>query len=88
MHRFRNLKQFGESNRYNKYYWSTSKWNPISLMYILKTIYIKNKECAHFGLYHHFMVLTGMVCVSISPNFIVMFTWNTTEILPNWDMKG
>ena len=88
MRRFRHLKQLGESNRHNKYYWSNSKWNQISLMYIWKIIYIKNKECVHCGLYQHFMVFTGPVSVPISLSFIAMFTWNTTEILPNWDLKG
>ena len=43
-------------------------------MYILKIIYIKNKENAHCGLYPIFMVLTRPVSVPISLNFIVMYT--------------
>ena len=59
----------------------------MSLMYILIIIYIKNKECAHCGLYPHFILLTGPVSVPISLNFIILFTGNTTEIVPNWDSK-
>ena len=57
-------------------------------MYILKIIDMNNREFAHCGLYPHFMHLTGLVSVRTSLNFIVMYTWNTTEILPNWDLKG
>ena len=56
-------------------------------MYILKIIYINNREYAHYGLYPYFMDLTGLVSVRTSLNVIVMFTWNTVEILPNWDLK-
>ena len=63
------------------------EWKQISLMYILKIIYINNKECAHYGLYSHFMDLTGLVSVCTNLNFIVMYTWNIAEILPNWDLN-
>ena len=43
-------------------------------MYILKTIYIKIRECAHCGLYPRFMVLTGLISVRISLNVIVIYT--------------
>ena len=36
----------------------------------------------------HFMILTGLVSVRISLNFIVLYTRNTAGILPNWDLKG
>ena len=57
-------------------------------MYILKIIYINNRESVHCGFYPHFMDLTGLVSVRTSLNFIVMYTWNTAEILPNWDLEG
>ena len=68
--RFRHLKQFDEPNRYNKYYWPSSKWNQISVKCILKIIYINNRECAHCGHYLHFMDLIGLVSVRTSLNFI------------------
>ena len=66
-------------NSYNKHYWPNSKWNQISVIYILKTIYDKIRECAHCGLYPHFMVLTGLISVRITLNVIVMYTWNSAE---------
>ena len=63
-------KAIWQPNRYNKYYWPSSKWNQIFLMYILKIIYINNRECAHCGLYPHFMDLTERVSVHTSLNFI------------------
>ena len=75
--RLRQLKQLDEWNSYNKHYWPNSKWNKIS--YILKIIYIKIRECAHYGLYPRFMFLTGLMSVRISLNVIVMHTWNIAE---------
>ena len=37
-HRFRHLKQFDESDSYNKYYWPNSKWSQTYLMYISNII--------------------------------------------------
>ena len=56
-------------------------------MYILKIIYINNREYAHCGRYPNFMDLTGLVSVCTSLNVIVMYTWNTAEILPKWDLN-
>ena len=57
-------------------------------MYILKISYINDRVCVHYGLFPHFKDLTGLVSVRTSLNFIVMYTLNTAEILPNWDLKG
>ena len=38
-------------------------------MFILKIIYINNRECAHCGLYPHFMDLTGLVFCSCKSKF-------------------
>ena len=70
---------FVESTSYNKHYWPNSKWNQISLMYILKIFYVKIRKCANCGLYPSFMVLTGLISGRISLNASVMYTWNTTE---------
>ena len=77
--RSRQVKQLDESNIYYKHYSPNSKWNQISLMYILKIFYIIISECAHCDLYPCFMVLTGLSSVRISLNVIVMFTWSTEE---------
>ena len=55
-------------------------------MYILKVIYIYNRECVYCGLYPRFMDLTGLVSVRTSLNFI-MYTDNTAEILRNYDLN-
>ena len=55
-------------------------------MYILKVIYINNREYGHCGRYPRFMDLTGLVSVRTSLNFI-LYADNTAEILRNWDLN-
>ena len=77
------FKQFDESKRHSKNNWPNSKWNQISRMYILKTICIKTvKPNYHWVLYLQFMALKGLVSVSISLNFFVMYTWTVVRFLP------
>ena len=50
LYRFCHLKQFDEPNRYNKYYWPSSKWNQVSLMYILNNLYEQQRMCSLWSL--------------------------------------
>ena len=59
------------------------KWNQVSLMYILIIIWIKNKECAHCGLYPQFMVIRTGFC-SYKSKFhcnVWVFTWRTCQFV-------
>ena len=48
----------------------------------------QNSECTHWFLYLQFMVLKGLVSVSISLNFFVLYTWTNVVFLPNRGLKG
>ena len=57
-------------------------------MHILKRIQNKMEDMPIGFSTPIFMVLAGLVSVRISLNFIVMYAWNTTGFLPNWNSKG